>query len=449
MQAPRKFNAAAKHWRLFFSLLVCLFTARSVQAALIVDVSGPVTTGGEVFSGNQATAVSFTLTQPFINVKVSAGTVAAPMVVVGGVGTLVITRSIGPGSTVGDIVATKVLTSSSTLFIDGLSLAPGTYYFLIALDSGSVGWPGSFSATVTTDPAAAHSFDFFASATGVNALTANYVATNGIGALLYNVNGDAAPLMLTCPSSTGQEGVPYSGSLMATGAVPPYTFSIFSGTLPPPLMLNASKGAITGTPTGAGTFMFTGKVTDSSLGTALTATVNCNIVISPSGTGCPAAKGFWHDPSLHGWPDKGVTVGGVIYEGVPLRGMFIASKHYTQKQLLSLMQPAKARGNGFVKAGSQLIAAVLNVAAGAQHSSSVDSAIKAVNDLLIVDGRMVGTAYGVGFNINPPPANNNALIADEPPLDNYNGAVGLGCIKASGLTLGSQPQPVGSDERDE
>lgn len=205
MQAPRKYFAG-RHWhwhlrwhwhwhgQLLLGLLAGLCAASSASALTLVDVNGPVTTGGVVFSDHQATAVAFTLTQPFVNVKVSVGTVAAPMIVVGGAGTLVVTRSIGPGSTAGDIVATKALTSSPTLFIDGLSLASDTYYFLIALDSGSVGWAGSFSATVTTHPAAQDSFDFFASATGVNALTANYVATSGIGALLYNVSGDVLPV---------------------------------------------------------------------------------------------------------------------------------------------------------------------------------------------------------------------------------------------------------------
>src|SRR5262249_44334846 len=140
----------------------------------------------------------------------------------------------------------------------------------------------------------------------------------------------------------------------------------------------------------------------------------------PPATGCPATKGFWHDPSKHGWPDTGVTVGGVIYEGAPLRGMFIGGYHYTQIQLLSLMPPPPAGGNGFVILGSQLIAAVLNIAAGAQHSASVDASIsKANTDLSPPDGRMVGTAYGVGTAVNPKPANNATLIGDEPPLDDY------------------------------
>lgn len=47
-----------------------------------------------------------------------------------------------------------------------------------------------------------------------------------------------------------------SSAPIASGGVPPYTYST-SGTLPPGLTLTSRSGAITGTPTAAGTFNFT------------------------------------------------------------------------------------------------------------------------------------------------------------------------------------------------
>src|SRR5208283_4157317 len=65
----------------------------------------------------------------------------------------------------------------------------------------------------------------------------------------------------------------------------PYTFSIASGSLPPGLTLNTSTGAITGTPTTAGTYNFTAQVVDSQ---GNTATSSCSIVVSPALTlSCP------------------------------------------------------------------------------------------------------------------------------------------------------------------
>ena len=78
-----------------------------------------------------------------------------------------------------------------------------------------------------------------------------------------NYFGQAPPLTLTCPANTGAVGVAYSSAVTPGGGVPGYSYMISSGTLPPGLSLNTATGAITGTPTMAGSFIFTVKVTDS------------------------------------------------------------------------------------------------------------------------------------------------------------------------------------------
>ena len=89
------------------------------------------------------------------------------------------------------------------------------------------------------------------------------------------------PLALACAASSGQLGVAYSSGLMASGGVAPFSFSIIAGSLPPGLMLNPSTGAITGTPTTAGTFSFTAQVMDSSGNSARgTVTASCSITIT-------------------------------------------------------------------------------------------------------------------------------------------------------------------------
>ena len=71
------------------------------------------------------------------------------------------------------------------------------------------------------------------------------------------------PLSITTTSLTnGTVGVPYTGSLVAGGGVPPYTWSITSGTLPAGLTL-AANGAITGTPTTQESQTFTVQASDS------------------------------------------------------------------------------------------------------------------------------------------------------------------------------------------
>lgn len=65
---------------------------------------------------------------------------------------------------------------------------------------------------------------------------------------------------LTLPA--GVIGVPYLQTMLAAGALPPYMFSIVSGSLPAGLSLSA-LGVISGAPLVAATSSFTVRVTDS------------------------------------------------------------------------------------------------------------------------------------------------------------------------------------------
>jgi hypothetical protein len=76
------------------------------------------------------------------------------------------------------------------------------------------------------------------------------------------------PPAISGPSATAVASVAYSSAMTAVRGTPPYTFSIIAGALPPGLALNQSTGGIAGIPTLAGTFNFTGRVTDSSGATA-------------------------------------------------------------------------------------------------------------------------------------------------------------------------------------
>lgn len=64
----------------------------------------------------------------------------------------------------------------------------------------------------------------------------------------------------TVPGAT--VAVAYSQSLSASGGTAPYSFAITAGALPAGLSLNTGTGALTGTPTAAGTFNFTVTATD-------------------------------------------------------------------------------------------------------------------------------------------------------------------------------------------
>jgi hypothetical protein len=63
--------------------------------------------------------------------------------------------------------------------------------------------------------------------------------------------------------TNGKVGVAYNNGLFPLGGTPPYRWSHVGGTLPPGLSVQASPGRVLGTPTTAGTFVFTVRVDDS------------------------------------------------------------------------------------------------------------------------------------------------------------------------------------------
>jgi hypothetical protein len=74
------------------------------------------------------------------------------------------------------------------------------------------------------------------------------------------VSDTIAPATLTLtstPSTTTQVGQAYSQTNVASGGTTPYTYTVFSGSLPAGTSLNASSGLVSGTPTAAGAFSYT------------------------------------------------------------------------------------------------------------------------------------------------------------------------------------------------
>lgn len=72
-----------------------------------------------------------------------------------------------------------------------------------------------------------------------------------------------APTITTEALSSGTVGEFYCcGNLFASGGVQPFAWSVVDGALPPGLELPRRENTISGTPTTAGTFTFTVRVTD-------------------------------------------------------------------------------------------------------------------------------------------------------------------------------------------
>ncbi len=143
------------------------------------------------------------------------------------------------------------------------TITSGTLPLGLALSSSGV-----ISGTPTGAGSAAVTFQV-ADATGVTASQAITITVGPPPALTI-----ATALL---PGAT--VGTSYSLSLLATGGVPSYTWTITAGSLPAGLTLS-SAGLISGTPTGAGTSNFTVKVTDSQTPTPATKTANLSITVT-------------------------------------------------------------------------------------------------------------------------------------------------------------------------
>ena len=110
------------------------------------------------------------------------------------------------------------------------------------------------------------------------------------------------PLSITTQSlAAGTTNNAYSATLAASGGVPPYSWSLASGSLPAGLSIS-NAGLISGTPTAAGTFNLTVKVTDSRI-PAQTATQTLTISVTADTGSCPCT--IWPSTSTPATPDAG------------------------------------------------------------------------------------------------------------------------------------------------
>jgi hypothetical protein len=173
------------------------------------------------------------------------------------------------------ITTSSPLTSGQVTVPYSASLAAtgGTTPYTWTVTAGAL--PGDMTLSseglVSGTPTTAGTFSFTAKVTDAAAQTAT-------APLQFTITPAQILITTSSPLTSGQVTVAYSASLAATGGTAPYTWTVSAGALPGGLSLS-SAGLVSGTPTAAGTFNFTAKITDSA---GRTATAPLQITIAPA-----------------------------------------------------------------------------------------------------------------------------------------------------------------------
>jgi hypothetical protein len=149
----------------------------------------------------------------------------------------------------------------------------GTVNFSVSAGALPTGLTLTAGGVLSGTPTVFGTFNFTLRATDANLCTGERAYT-----LMVN---PPCPTLTVNPATLpiGAVGTTYNQTLTATGGTAPYTFAVTTGSLPNGLML-ASGGALTGTPTAAGTFNFTLTATDN---TGCTGTRAYTVMVSGNG----------------------------------------------------------------------------------------------------------------------------------------------------------------------
>ena len=182
---------------------------------------------------------------------------------------LSITTSSLPYGIVGTAYSQTLAASGGSGAYTAWAVTSGSLPTGLTLDTST----GAITGTPTTSGSSTVTFQVTDSAGGT--------ATRSLTIAIYD------PVSVTTSSlSAGHVGTAYSQSLAATGGDGSYTWSVISGSLPGGL--SVSGGAITGTPTTAGTYTFTVQATDGvgEIGTrSLSITVYTAVTITTTSLG--------------------------------------------------------------------------------------------------------------------------------------------------------------------
>lgn len=260
------------------SVTISPSAAQSAVAGQVLNLTGSVSsdpkaggvtwslTGPGALSGQSATAVTYTAPSP---ISASATATITATSVSDATKSATLTVTLQPVLIALSPSAAQTLDQGQTLAVSStVSNDP---------QSKGVTWSLSGAGALSAQTASGVTYTAPASVPTASSvtLTATSVFDNTKTATL-TINLVTPPAVTSTSLAAGQVGTAYTASLTASNGVPPYAWSVTSGTLPGGLTLSGST--ISGTPTAYGTFNFTVQVKDTG---NLTATANLSIKIAP------------------------------------------------------------------------------------------------------------------------------------------------------------------------
>ena len=247
----------------------CFATSSSTSAPVLVSTDGGSTWSTQSFSDSAVNGVSGidcpSTTQCFVAAHTNSGGVVEATT---DGGSTWVTQTVPPTAVALSGVTCK---SSTDCYAVGQSQNQPYVGIVDATTNGGTSWTSQSVSTASED------------LTSVSCASDTCFAVGG-GSVGGVILAYAPPRITTTSLPAGVVGSAYSGSVAATGGGPPYAWTISSGSLPPGLTLDTTTGAITGTPTVAGTFTPIFEATDSD-GTTTTSTLPITVV--------PPSHGYW------------------------------------------------------------------------------------------------------------------------------------------------------------
>ena len=192
----------------------------------------------------------------------------------------------GSKSSTTSSLAPSILTTSLPTGVVGQSYSAtlqatgGTPPYSWSIASGTLPTGLNLNGTngaITGMPSSTGTFSFTASVSD----TGGHSGTQALSITVSSSTG-SAPTITTTSLPGGVVGQAYSATLQATGGTLPYSWSISVGALPTGVTLGGTTGVIGGTPSAAGTFNFTARVSGAN---NLSASQALSIVISAAAAG--------------------------------------------------------------------------------------------------------------------------------------------------------------------